>query len=355
MRLLLCILVAGLAGKTTMFAQNLIPNPSFEQVQGGSNRWAGVYNHFDRQVMDWDSPTQGSPDILKDTWLGKMFPKRPGVDLSQHQVRSGHYMVGIKTFGCATNTLFCKEYIQVQLHQPLQPCVQYEFECWIQPVHSSVRVNGLGIAVSATRIKDIMEIGILDIPALYIDTTLIDPPNNQWYRLHTTFEVETTAQYLILGSFLPDEQIPEQIRENGIDYGYHLIDDLSLKVIGHCPDRKQQVTTLQLPDILFDFGKYHIRPAAQQELQQIVQQLKEMRPERIEIHGHTDNIGTPEKNQELSEQRAQAIKSFLIREGLDAGLITLQGFGSSKPRQANISSESRQQNRRVELVLYLRE
>jgi OOP family OmpA-OmpF porin len=263
-------------------------------------------------------------------------------------------MVGIKTFGCATNTLFCKEYLQVQLLQPLQPCVQYEFECWIQPVHSSVKVNGLGIAVSSKRIKDIMEIGILNIPAIYIDSTVIDPPQNQWYRLHATIEVDTAVQYLIIGSFLQDEDIPHQTRENGIDYGYYLIDDVSLTATGHCPEIDQKVTILQLPDILFDFGKYNIQPTAKPELQKIAQELKQMRLESLEIHGHTDNIGTKEKNQELSEQRAHAIQSFLINEGLDAGLITTQGFGSSKPLQANISSESRQQNRRVELVLHLR-
>jgi hypothetical protein len=75
MRLFLCVLVACLLTGISVSAQNLIPNPSFEHVQGVSNRWAGVYQHFDRQVMDWDSPTQGSPDILKDAFLGKMFPK----------------------------------------------------------------------------------------------------------------------------------------------------------------------------------------------------------------------------------------------------------------------------------------
>jgi len=109
---LICLL--GLLS-TTGITQNLIANSSFEEVTEITNRWSGTFSAFNRRIAHWDSPTQASPDILYIGTLGKMFPKRPKVNLKAHRPRTGKFMIGIKAFGCLTNNLHCKEYLQIKL------------------------------------------------------------------------------------------------------------------------------------------------------------------------------------------------------------------------------------------------
>src|SRR5262249_35582083 len=72
---------------------------------------------------------------------------------------------------------------------------------------------------------------------------------------------------------------------------------------------------------------------------------------RIEVEGHTDSVGGDEYNQKLSENRANAVREFLVGEGLKPEGITSQGFGKTKPVADNNTAAGRQRNRRVELVV----
>ena len=71
----------------------------------------------------------------------------------------------------------------------------------------------------------------------------------------------------------------------------------------------------------------------------------------IEINGHTDNVGTEEKNQKLSEDRATFVKNYLASKGIKNERITTNGFGFSMPINSNQTDEEKYQNRRVEILL----
>jgi len=71
---------------------------------------------------------------------------------------------------------------------------------------------------------------------------------------------------------------------------------------------------------------------------------------RIEIQGHTDNSGSDELNQRLSEKRSKAIYDYLVRKGVPADRLTYKGYGESRPIASNLKPEGREQNRRIELV-----
>ena len=71
----------------------------------------------------------------------------------------------------------------------------------------------------------------------------------------------------------------------------------------------------------------------------------------IEIDGYTDNVGSDEFNQTLSEERAGAVRDYLTSQGVPAGSITSKGFGKTNPVASNDTSQGREQNRRVELVV----
>ena len=71
-------------------------------------------------------------------------------------------------------------------------------------------------------------------------------------------------------------------------------------------------------------------------------------PYRVEIGGHTDNVGADGFNKRLSEQRAKAVKDYLMQNGIDAKRLIIRGYGKSKPIASNKTEEGRQKNRRVE-------
>lgn len=106
-----------------------------------------------------------------------------------------------------------------------------------------------------------------------------------------------------------------------------------------------------LNNILFDFNKATLRPTSYPELLKVVNILKKSPTYKIEISGHTDNIGNKSYNLELSKTRAEEVAKYLVSKGIDKSRIISVGKGSSDPIQSNESEAGRQKNRRVEFVL----
>ena len=103
--------------------------------------------------------------------------------------------------------------------------------------------------------------------------------------------------------------------------------------------------------ILFDTGKSDIKPESTPTLKQIAAALTEHPELKVEIQGHTDNVGKADANQALSQARAEAVKQTLTAEyGVGAGQLTAKGYGDTKPSGDNATPEGRANNRRVELV-----
>jgi OOP family OmpA-OmpF porin len=71
----------------------------------------------------------------------------------------------------------------------------------------------------------------------------------------------------------------------------------------------------------------------------------------LAVHGHTDDVGTAEYNQQLSERRAEAVKQYLVSAGIDPGIVTIKGFGKSSPIATGRDEASRAKNRRVDIAL----
>ena len=76
---------------------------------------------------------------------------------------------------------------------------------------------------------------------------------------------------------------------------------------------------------------------------------------RIEVQGHTDNSGTPEHNKVLSEQRAEAVRAWLVQHGVPADRLVARGYGQEKPLVPNVTAGNRAQNRRVQFIILEKE
>jgi outer membrane protein OmpA-like peptidoglycan-associated protein len=108
---------------------------------------------------------------------------------------------------------------------------------------------------------------------------------------------------------------------------------------------------INLSDVLFDTGKYDLRPITREKLARLSGILLGHPGLSLEVEGHTDSTGSDELNQKLSEQRAEAVRGYLIEQGLAPDNITSKGFGKSMPVADNNTAAGRQQNRRVELIV----
>ncbi|MGA2085128.1 MAG: OmpA family protein [Terracidiphilus sp.] len=108
---------------------------------------------------------------------------------------------------------------------------------------------------------------------------------------------------------------------------------------------------VNMSDVLFDTGKYTLRAEAREKLAKISGIVLAHPGLNLEVDGHTDNVGSSEYNQLLSEQRAATVLNFLVQQGLPESSVTSRGFGMSQPVATNDTPEGRAKNRRVELVV----
>lgn len=108
---------------------------------------------------------------------------------------------------------------------------------------------------------------------------------------------------------------------------------------------------VNMSDVLFDFNKYTLRPAAREKLAKISGIILSHPGLKLEVDGYTDSVGTDEYNMKLSEQRAGAVRDYLTGQGLAGDNVSALGFGKDNPVASNDNAAGRQKNRRVELVV----
>jgi outer membrane protein OmpA-like peptidoglycan-associated protein len=108
-------------------------------------------------------------------------------------------------------------------------------------------------------------------------------------------------------------------------------------------------TRIVVENILFNSGKATLKAESYSELNKLVRLLLENSSVRIEVSGHTDNVGSASLNKRLSRSRAESVKNYLQSHGVDAGRIEFQGYGFDRPIAPNDTPEGRAANRRVEI------
>jgi outer membrane protein OmpA-like peptidoglycan-associated protein len=108
---------------------------------------------------------------------------------------------------------------------------------------------------------------------------------------------------------------------------------------------------VSMSDVLFDTGKYTLKPGAREKLAKVAGILLAYPGLDIAVGGYTDNVGSDVMNQTLSENRAGSVRDYLVQEGVATSAVSATGFGNTLPVASNDNSSGRQQNRRVELLV----
>jgi outer membrane protein OmpA-like peptidoglycan-associated protein len=118
----------------------------------------------------------------------------------------------------------------------------------------------------------------------------------------------------------------------------------------------EERTVISLPsEVLFAFDKATLLPSAEKQLLEAAEALRVAKGDtqgiKVVVVGHTDSVGSEEYNQKLSEERAAAVRDFLVAHGQDPNLITVRAMGKEQPNTSNDTAEGRANNRRVEILI----
>ncbi len=140
---------------------------------------------------------------------------------------------------------------------------------------------------------------------------------------------------------------------------YSISDNIDLTKTGDYKEIKRDLfltpieigEVIRLNNIFFDFDKATLRSESFPELEKVLKILNDSPKMVIEINGHTDNFGNDEYNLTLSQNRTDAVKTYLVSKGISQERIITKGFGESKPIATNDTEEGRQLNRRIEFII----
>ncbi|MFH2141179.1 MAG: OmpA family protein [Bacteroidota bacterium] len=367
-------------------SQNLVKNPGFEETNKLENIWMRSVKQFNNSVIGWTSPTTTVPDLIslmvqENFWANPHFRLQSG---GKQLPRTGNNMIGMRTYGIGDDgAVACwHEYIQTKLTEPLLPDNTYYVEFWVADAVRGINSsNNIGVLFTDSMIFTNDRLSLVITPHIN-ECKLIE--SIEWYKISGFYKPDSIKNYMIIGNFYHDTQTKSVQSDGTIHGGYYYIDDVLVRLKleddkeTSCklepviiPSEKAPVEvdkptvstseknideisynigeTIKLDNIFFETDKSVLLPNSLTELDKLVEILVKNPNLKLEINGHTDNVGTPEYNQDLSENRSKAVKDYLKSKNISENRLSHKGYGSSKPIATNQNEEGRSQNRRVEI------
>ncbi|MBC8757017.1 OmpA family protein [Kordia sp. YSTF-M3] len=348
-----------------IFSQNLVLNPSFEECSN-CERSMG---QFDNNVTNWSTPSGGSTDYFN--YKGKKSYNHYN---GYQKPRTGTALAGIYVF---TEKNY-REYIQGELKKTLEKGKKYTITFYVSLAEKSTKATtDLDILFTEEALKKCYhsnhcEKQIKPKKATDKKFTKVEISKGRYYKeklgwTEITFMYEASGfeNYFSIGNFNSNRKTNLIKMQRALDYefSYYYIDDVSVtpleKEVTAIKEQEEsvEVTPLKVAkiytfkNVLFEFDKATLVPTSVKELDELYVYLQEKPTLTIEVYGHTDAIGTLERNKELSLERAKAVSDYLIAKGLKDSRIEWFGFGSSKPIVSNDTEAQRKKNRRVEFKL----
>ncbi len=341
--------------------ENIVPNPSFEDYSGTPIGWFYKGMHFTNLMKFWSSPTGASPDAFGPEirvpahWADKGF--------GQQKPHSGESMIGLTLYGCDNGKPHCREYVQIQLAEPLVLGQKYYFEFWTSRLPRSLEINNLGAYFTKESISIKTDELLVHQPKIHAQK-IIEAPNKNWTRVAGTFTANTEDDYLLIGNFFDDKntEVTGIDRPDALPYAYYYIDDVLLRKeepyldvpIKEDDIRKVPLAVgskFQLKNIYFDTDKFELLPQSFLEMKNLLNIMHEHPKMIIEVIGHTDSIGRHNYNLYLSRKRAKAVVRYLNENGISKTRTRYKGIGDTEPLDSNDTEKGRKRNRRVEVLI----
>ncbi len=361
---------------------NLVMNPGFEKLLPNAPLQPCSYiqngESFDKSLANWTTYRGMTPDLIdwkSDKYGECFFPKPHGGDRA----------VGIITYHPRNDTGRTDDFheiIQGQLRMPLVYGKKYRFEMYVNLSEATAKHHLQSIYGEKRDIRPTAagNLGVLfaydknhylerdDKPQFVVKEPIVTE-RDEWKLISGTFTADREYMYFFIGNFSKDEVTPTTLKNpaqidsfnlrqnNGVDkvkrVAYYLIDDVRI-VPADAPPPPDISTALKTKksytfrNVNFETGKWELLPPALPELDNLAVFLKENPKVKVEIGGHTDDVGDDADNQLLSQNRAETVANYLIFKGIANARITHKGYGESQPIAPNTAASGRLQNRRVE-------
>lgn len=348
--------------------ENLVYNPSFEEHRRCPTKIdaMGVM----READAWWQPTGGSSDYFNA--CGGRECTVPRNKMGFQEAHSGEAYCGIY----CSQELY-REYLQTELKTPLQGGKRYRVSFWASLAEKSPHaVATLGAILTHERVQDSAR-GILmeresrsmdgngsQSIATFFDPQVVNPVENvvnntkEWIQISGEFTAEGGERFLTIGnfySFNKSNVVSAKGTNTPLPGAYYYIDDIEVVCLDSIenapapePEKVPVGKVVTLQNIFFATGESEVLQQSYNELMKLKQLLENNPGMQIELRGHTDNQGTLEYNQKLSEARAKAVADYLVEKGIDRKRLSSIGYGKSQPIADNATAEGRQMNRRVE-------
>ncbi len=367
--IVLCLASIGhLINPPKLVGQNLVPNPGFEQYWECPPNAIG----FERKnyVRQWVSPTAGTPDYFN------ACANKAGVPYNWAGMApafEGNAYMGL--IACMEqldkNQIAYREYIRVKLTDSLHFGETYFASMRVFLAQSSVMAcNGLGLFFSCSDMSSAIRHNYPVTPDIQKPgNPILDTPD-QWIQVCGTFTAKGGELYLIIGNFESDQSMHYRMFDPNLmemphnPMAYYYIDNVEVYATSNggifscdAPGLASFKGAMEinkpmvLSNLLFNLNDSVILPSSFTELDALVALLLQAAGVQVTITGHTDDTGNTMFNQQLSEQRAGAVKHYLVQKGVAPGRVTTKGLGSKVPVASNQTTQGRQLNRRVEILL----
>ncbi len=332
------IILLFLIFTSPILAQNLVPNGSFEECSHQSTSMLDSGLEFERVMKNWETANLASTDLITPRFETAKFDPIPP--------RRGRNMVGIVTHGD-----FWSEYAKVKMIEPMVIGTAYYVEFWVaycKDYHKDETPRVLNPMFGVLFDEDffIKDNKVINKTPQVASTDPTPLPPDQWIKVSGTYTATDSLKYLYLGQFY------DPAMNNDILLGYYFIDDVRVEKFS---DRSKVYTPESsapngLDNIYFETDKYDLVGQSFSTLDNVANYLNRNPSLTIQIIGHTDNDGEDYHNQILSDNRANAVKQYLVNKGIAASRLTHIGKGSREPIASNDTPEGKQQNRRVEFL-----
>lgn len=368
-----------------IFSQNLIKNPSFESISTDCVR---KISRLGNSVEYWDTANFGTTDVFS-----SCANNHVGVPKNYNGFQEAKH--GYNYAGCyfySKDNRNYREYIQGELKTTLEKGKKYEVAFYISLADVSDYAiknidfyfsnrNVIAGTLDAISINRMSRYRDFILHFYKIENEEFYRNKNSWIKLSKVITAKGYENNITIGNFEKDSEISKvKIKRKDQKVSYYYIDLVSVievedeVVIKNTKPidssvalkkdtafvKKEKIATQIDPtvfklnkayifkNVVFDFNSAILKAEAKSEIENIHAYLLNNQNTKIEILGHTDNVGLPGFNQKLSERRAKSVMEYFIYLGLDSSKITFIGYGEEKPIFTNDTEENRDNNRRVE-------
>jgi OmpA-OmpF porin, OOP family len=326
-------------------AQNLVPNPGFEEHHEGGEGFANIY-----LARHWLSANPGTPDYYNLT-LSKKYSQG-------QEPHSGNAFAGLIVLDKYEDVV---EYLQVKLLDTLARDCTYELEMYVS-LSSGSRLIPEKLQAYLSPVRDRIEVWkMLKVqPQMHFRTDTQQAAPGSWFRISATYKAKGGEKYLTFGNFTPSRLL--KTSSTNLPYSsekdilsYYFVDDVQLRPLCEIRQRKPasapSSAIFSIENIHFHFNEARLTESSCLRLDTLLSVLRADTSIRLEIIGHTDGMGSDIFNKRLSQSRARAVAEYLHGRGISRPRVRYSGRGKDEPLSTNSTDKGRQLNRRVEFIL----